>query len=311
MNNIPEKNNNTVLITGGSGLVGRYVTSALLSEGYEVIHLSRKSSHFGKVRIYRWDPEKKFIDKAFTEEIDYIIHLAGSNIGEKRWSASRKEDILKSRVDSAKFLHRIIKERNIRLKAFISASGVGYYGSETSDKIYSETDPPGTDFIATTCRLWEDAAELFQSEGIRTVKIRSGLVLEKNNGALKRFLIPAKFGLFPVIGTGRHFISWIHIRDICSIYLKVLKDNNFEGAYNAVSPQYVSYYDFVRTLALVMKRIFFHFPVPSPVLKIFLGEMSDIILRGSRISSKKIKNAGFQFAFADLHEALQNVIDSG
>jgi uncharacterized protein (TIGR01777 family) len=310
MNSIPEKNIFTVLITGGSGLVGRYVTSALLSKGYKVIHLSRKASHFGRVRVYRWDPEKQIIDPAFIENVDYVIHLAGANIGEKRWSAKRKEDIIKSRVDSAKFLYEIIKERRIKLKAYISASGVGYYGSEPSEKIYSETDPPGKDFIGTTCRLWEVAAELFQSEGIRTVKIRSGLVLEKNNGAFKRFLFPAKFGLFPVIGNGRHIMSWIHIKDISSIYLKVLEDNNFEGAYNAVSPGYVSYYEFVRTLAQVMKRPFFHFPVPAFGLKILLGEMSEIVLKGSRISSKKIINAGFQFTFASLHDALENVVDS-
>ena len=167
-----------VLITGGSGLVGRHLTSMLLAEGYSVAHLSRSQGQFGRVRVYRWDPEQGILDPMALDGVNYIIHLAGANIGEKRWSEKRRKEIVSSRVDSALLLHRIAIENNIMLRAFISASAVGYYGSATTEKIYTEQDQPASDFLASTCRQWEGAADTFEKSGTRTVKIRSAMVLE-------------------------------------------------------------------------------------------------------------------------------------
>src|SRR5665648_577070 len=175
------RTNPSVLITGGSGLIGKYLTSTLLSEGYKVTHLSRNANQFGKVRVFRWNPEKEIIDPVVFEGIDYIIHLAGTNIGEKRWTSRRKEEIVNSRVVSARFLYKVINDNSIRLRAFISASATGYYGMLTSDKIYNEDDPPAADFLGTTCKLWEEAADMFDNIGIRTVKIRTAVVLEKRD----------------------------------------------------------------------------------------------------------------------------------
>ena len=152
----------SVLITGGSGLIGRYLTSLLLAEGYKVSHLSRQKNSFGKVRVFRWDPVKEYLDPEVFEGIDYLVHLSGANIGEKRWSASRKKEIISSRVDSANLLFRTVSENNFKLKAFITASAVGYYGSLTSERIFTEDDPPSDDFLGTTCRLWEEAALQFE-----------------------------------------------------------------------------------------------------------------------------------------------------
>ena len=294
-----------ILITGGSGLVGRYLTSALLSKGYEVSHLSRKANQFGRVRVFRWDPEKQILDPVVFEGVDYIIHLAGANLGEKRWTIARKKEIIASRVDSAKLLLRIIEENQIKLKAFISASAIGYYGSVTADRIFKENDKPGEDFMGTSCRLWEEAADNFNKIGIRTVKIRSAIILES---ALSKLLKPARFGIFPVLGSGKQYMPFIHIDDLVSIYLLAISDETIEGAYNAVSPQHVTQQEFMQSLARAMNKPFFHPPVPAFVLKLILGEMADVVLKGSRISCEKINSKNYSFDHSDLLNSLTELI---
>jgi uncharacterized protein (TIGR01777 family) len=298
----------SVLITGGSGLVGRYLSSLLLSHGYKVSHLSRTGKQQAGISSYRWDPEKRNIDTSALTGVNYIVHLAGANIGGKRWTKKRKEEIVKSRVDSACFLHQTITDKGIQLKAFITASAIGYYGSVTSEKIFNEKDDPGTDFLGNTCRLWEEAADLFIKEGIRTVKIRTAVVLEKNDSALSKLLLPAKYGFVIRIGSGRQYMPWIHINDLCSIYLKAIADQKMSGAYNAVSPGHINHNDFVRTLARVMNRPVFLPPVPAVILRTVLGEMSDVILKGSRVSGEKILSAGYKFIYPDFEGALINAI---
>jgi uncharacterized protein (TIGR01777 family) len=297
-----------VLITGGSGLVGKYLTSLLLSRDFKVSHLSRNANLFGKVRIFRWDPDKKIIDPLVFEGIDYLVHLAGANIGEKRWTKSRKEEIVRSRVESARFLYKVISENKIPLKAFISASAAGYYGSATSDKIFNEEDLSATDFLGTTCLLWEESADLFKNMGIRTVKIRTSVVLEKNDSALSKLMMPGKFGFLVQTGNGHQYMPWIHINDLGNIYLKAIEDHNMKGAYNAASPQHVTHKEFMSILSQVMKRPVLFPPIPAFLLRVTLGEMSEIILKGSRVSSVKIENAGYRFLFGNLEDALSNII---
>ncbi len=293
-----------ILITGGSGLVGRLLTSLLLAEGYSVSHLSRGQDKFGRVRVHRWDPEKGILDPAVLDGIDYIIHLAGANIGKKRWSEKRRKKIVSSRVDSLSLLHRIVVENNIPLKALISASAAGYYGSATTEKIFTEKDPPGADFLASTCRQWEEAADAFGKSGIRTVKIRSAVVLDQNDSALRRLMMPAKFGFIVRLGNGRQYMPWIHISDLCGIYLKAVEDQDLSGAFNAVSPQHVTHCEFINTLSLIIKKPVFPVNVPSFILSSVLGEMSSVVLRGSRISSERISETGFKFAYGNLNDAL-------
>ncbi|MCU0471822.1 MAG: TIGR01777 family oxidoreductase [Bacteroidales bacterium] len=304
------ENKKSIMITGGSGLVGRYLTSLLLAEGYKVSHLSRKQDQFGRVRVFRWDPGKQIVAPEIFEGIDYIIHLAGANIGEKRWTKKRKEEIRKSRVDSAQLIYRVITENSIPLKAFISASAVGYYGSVTSETILTENDHPTDDFLGITCRLWEEAACKFEKSGTRSVRIRTAVVLEKSDSALARMLIPARLGIFPRFGNGRQYMPWIHITDLCRIYLKAIQDDNMNGAYNAVAPEGTTNLRFMKTLARVMNRSGLCFPVPSFVLRTIFGEMSSVILKGTRVSAEKIMKAGFQFNYINLHEALDNIINN-
>jgi uncharacterized protein len=308
-NDMNSGKNMSVLITGGSGLVGRYLTSTLLSKGYTVSHLSRKASQFGKVRIFRWDPEKQIIDPAVFDGIDYIVHLAGANIGEKRWTKYRKEEIVNSRIQSARLLHKVISGNRITLKAFISASAVGYYGSVTSERIFSENDPSSSGFLGTTCQKWEDGADLFEKSGIRTVKIRTAVVLEKSDSALSKLMMPAKYGFLIQTGNGHQYMPWIHIEDLCGIYLKAIEDSNISGAYNAVSPQHATHKDFMRVLSGVVKRPVLFPNVPGYLIKLLLGEMSDVILKGSRVSSVKIRDSGYSFLFEDLEIAIRQVLN--
>ena len=306
--NINIKKSSSVLISGGSGLIGRYLTSSLLAAGYQVSLLSRNANKGERIRVFRWDPEKGIIDHEVFEGIDFVINLAGANIGDKRWTKSRKEEIVKSRVDSTRFLHKVIIDKGIRIKAFISASASGIYGSVTSAKIFNENDPPAEDFLGFTCKRWEEAADLFNSSGIRTVKVRTSVVLEKSDSALSKLMKPGKFGFLIQTGSGQQYMPWIHIIDLCNIYLKAIEDPEIKGAYNAAAPQHVTHRDFMTALAKVMKIPVLPAPIPDFVLRVAFGEMSDVILKGSRVSSEKIINAGYRFHFSKLEDALNNVI---
>ena len=298
----------SVLITGGNGLIGKHLTSSLLSAGYAVSHLSRKISRIENVRVFLWDPGKRMIDSDSITGIDFIINLAGENIGAKRWTMDRKKEILESRADSVRFLYQTVSERGIQLKAFISASAAGIYGTETPEKIFSENDPPANDFLGNVCKQWEEAADLFAGSGIRTVKIRTGVVLEKNDSALSKLMKPGKFGFLVQTGTGLQYMPWIHITDLCNIYLKAIEDTNMFGAYNAVAPRHVTHKDFMRVLAHVMNVPVLAVPVPAFVLRAVFGEMSVVILKGSRVSCDKITAEGYKFLFDNPEAALKNVI---
>jgi uncharacterized protein len=304
------KKNLSVLITGGSGLIGKYLTTLLQKTGYTVSHLSRTGKAPGKTIGYKWNPENGIIDANALEGTDYIIHLAGANIGEKRWTGKRKKEIIESRVNSARLLHKTITERAISLKGFISASATGIYGAQTSPAIFNEKDPPGDDFLGSVCKKWEEAAGLFYNSGIRTVIIRSAIVLEKNDSALSKLMKPARFGFLIQTGSGLQYMPWIHINDLCRIYLKAIEDQEMKGAYNAAAPSHVTHKNFIRVLAMVMNLPVLPVPVPGFVIRAILGEMSDVILRGSRISSEKIINAGFEFSYPDMEDALRNIIST-
>ncbi len=298
----------SVLITGGSGLIGRYLTLLFLEKGYKVSHLSRKRGHTCSVPSLAWDPEHDIIDPFAFKNVDHIVHLAGANIGEGRWTSTRKKELIGSRVKSASLLFRTISTQESRIKSFISASAAGYYGSVTSEKIFEETDPPADDFLGNICSHWEDAAGKFESSGIRTVKIRTGVVLERSDGALSGFLAAARFGLFPVLGGGNQYMPWIHIADLCEIYLRAVSDNSMNGPYNAVSPCHITNREFMKILAKVKGKPFIHPPVPSMLLRIAMGESSVVALKGSRISSDKIIRQGFTFRFTDIESALRDVL---
>jgi uncharacterized protein len=300
-------NQKSVLITGGSGLIGKRLTSLLLEKGYSVRHLSWSGKRIPGVISFKWDPEKGTIENGALDGAEVVIHLAGANIGEKRWTKTRRMEIVDSRVRSAEFLYEKIIENKIDLKAFITASAVGYYGSATSDFIFKEYVSPGNDFLGFTCRMWEETADLFSGMGTRTVKIRTGVVLDKKDSALAKIMIPARIGFLVRTGSGKQYMPWIHIDDLCKIYLKAIEDNSMNGAYNAVAPQHITHNEFIKTLGRVTDKFVIPVNIPSFILKLALGEMANVVLKGSRVSGEKIINEGYEFIFPELEGAIQEI----
>jgi uncharacterized protein (TIGR01777 family) len=292
-----------ILITGGTGLIGRSLSMLLEKRGYEVNILSRDSR-----KGFLWDYKRSYLDPNALEGVDSIIHLAGENIGGGRWSSKRKSEIFESRVESSRFLLSEIKGRGIRLKSFITASAIGLYGAVTRDKPFVETDPYHNDFLGSTCKEWEDATQKFNEVSERVVTIRTGVVLSKNGGALEKMILPVKWSFGTPIGSGDQYIPWISLRDIVGIYLKAVEDLNITGIYNGVSPNYITNREFMRIVSKIIKRPFINFGVPSLLLKIVLGEMSDLVLKGSPVSSQKIVDGGYQFMDSDLEKYLREEI---
>lgn len=298
-----------ILITGGTGLVGKHLTRLLISRGYNVSILSRSpKKENGRVRYYQWNVSKGYMDETALIGIDAIIHLAGANIGSKRWSERRKQEILNSRIDSTALLFRTIEQQKIELKKFISASAIGYYGTTTCDTVFTEESEPGTDLLADVCRKWESEVLEFQKAGIDTAIIRTGIVLANEGGALPKMKLPAKLGLNAPIGSGRQYMPWIHIQDLCNIYLFLLENRNMSGIFNAVSSQHTDNSTFSRVLSNVMQRPFFMPNVPAFIIRILFGEMAMILLQGSRVSNKKIKALGFNFSYDKLELALSDLL---
>jgi uncharacterized protein len=298
----------TILISGGTGLVGTQLCKKLKEKGYRVSILSRSSKKDADIPTYAWDLNKKEIDEAAIESADYIVNLAGVNIGEKRWTKKRRQLIIDSRVKSGELIFDKIKERKIKLKAFISASAIGYYGTITSEKIFSEADPPSNDFMGETCRLWEQSADRFNELGIRTVKIRTGVVLTSQGGALSKMATPVKLGFGSAIGNGKQYLPWIHIDDLCSIYIKAIEDIQTNGAYNAAAPDHRTNREFIETLAHVLQKPFWFPNIPAFVMKIMFGKMAEMLLKGSRVSSEKIRAEGYNFKFPNLESALTDLL---
>ncbi len=296
-----------VLITGGSGLIGTRITQLLQEKNIEVVHLSRSpSSKFG-IKVYKWDWKKEEIDEACFNGVTDIIHLAGAGIADKPWTMSRKHTIIKSRVETANLIFKTLKKLNHSLNAYISASGIGYYGAITTAKVFKEADEPHNDFIAKSCIYWEKSADQFSDISSRVVKLRTGVVLDKNSGALAKMDKTVKYGIGAPIGTGKQAMPWIHLDDMAQLYLDILLDNSFNGVYNAVAPEKVDNEAVTKAIAKALNRKLFLPNVPAFVLRTIYGELSDIVLKGSHVSAEKLLNAGFEFEFPKLDEALKDI----
>lgn len=293
-----------VLITGGTGLIGKRLSSLLKSNGYHVRILSREKINHDSDQVFTWNIDKRYIDQNAFKDLDHIIHLAGAGIANEKWSNKRKKEIIDSRVTSTELLFNAVKDQKIPLKTFISASAIGYYGSITSETIFKETDQAASDFLGNVCKLWEQSIFQFKKLKIRTVAIRTGIVLSKNGGALKKITGP----IIAPLGDGKQYMPWIHIDDLCKFYIQAIEDNRVKGVFNAVSPEHHTNYSFSKAVAKIYKRPLLPIGAPGFILKAILGEMSTIILNGSRISSKKMKTYGFKFDFEKLENALKNLI---
>ena len=288
-----------ILITGGTGLVGSRLTEILIHKKHSVHILTRSPEQKNE---FKWDIKNNFIDDAAFNGVDYIVHLAGAGIADERWTDERKKIIIDSRVESANLLFKKVKELNINLKGFISASGSGYYGAITSDKIFVENDKAGSDFLGEVCVKWEAAAQQFKDLNIPVTILRTGIVLSKTGGALEKMKTP----IISPLGSGNQYLPWIHIDDLCGMYTYAI-EHHLEGIYNAVAPDHQTSKTFSKTLAKSVGRPFIGFGVPSFGLKLLFGDMAKILLEGSRLSAKKIEKNGYSFQFENLKKALSNL----
>ncbi|MDZ7650894.1 MAG: TIGR01777 family oxidoreductase [Cytophagales bacterium] len=296
-----------ILITGASGLIGTRLTELLLQKGYQVSHLGRTKKN-GRIPSFVWDVEKGTMDTAALEGVQTIIHLAGAGIADKRWTTKRKSEILQSRVQSSALLYTTLQTSVHQVQSVVSASAIGYYGFGLGDKIFTETDHVGNDYLAQVTQQWEQSVDKIGTLNIRVAKLRVGIVLSNLGGALVEMAKPIKLYAGAPLGTGKQYLSWIHIDDLCRLFIKAIDDNEVKGAYNAVSGDWVSNKEFTTLLAKVLNRPLFLPHVPKFIMKLILGEMAMLVLNGSKVSADKIKEAGFIFDFPNLETALRNLL---
>jgi uncharacterized protein (TIGR01777 family) len=294
-----------ILITGGSGLVGKDLTKRLILEGHEVRILSRYPKSTDRIKSFFWNVEKQEIDEKAFEDVEHIVHLAGSGIADKRWTIERKKDIIDSRVNSMKLITDTVKRKKIQLKSFVGASAIGIYGMTTSEKIFSETDSGADDFLSSSCTQWENSYKEIQSFSEKTCIIRIGVVLSKDGGVLKRLLPLFQLGLGSAVGSGKQYMPWIFIDDLVAVFYEALFNQKFSGIYNAVSSEHITNQQFSKHLAKNISKPFFLPNVPAFLLKLLFGEMANVLLEGSRVSNQKLIYEGFEFKYSTLSDALK------
>ncbi|MDP6922739.1 MAG: TIGR01777 family oxidoreductase [Lutibacter sp.] len=293
----------SVLISGGTGFIGKSLQKKLHQKGHRVKVLSRyrsnNSSH------YYWDVAAGFVEEAALQNTDFIIHLAGAGIADKRWTIRRKAVLTESRVDSAKLLLEKVRTLGLPIQGFIAASGIGYYGANTTDKIYSEGDEAGKDFLGTLCEEWEVASLAFEASGIRTAIFRTGIVFANEQGAFQKINNLIRKGLGAPLGTGQQYMPWIHLEDLCTMYVTAVEDPGIRGIYNAVAPEHLTNKALTLLLSASLNRKIWLPAVPSCLLRLRYGEMADLLLEGSRVSATKIQEAGIDFNYPTLGKALK------
>lgn len=295
-----------VLITGGTGLVGTRLTELLLQRGHRVVHLSRQA-RTGAVPAFSWDVKKGTLDERALEGVTAIVHLAGAGVADERWTPARKREILESRVASTQLLGKYLPKHH-HITTLLSASAIGYYGFQTTENWLNESSPVGTDFLAEVTHAWEVEVDRLALPHLRRAKFRIGIVLSAKGGALTEIAKPVRWGVGAPLGTGNQYMSWVHIDDLCAMFIHALENKNVSGTYNAVGPQPATNRELTKAIAAALGKPLWLPPVPAFVLRLMVGEMAAMVLNGTRISPDKIVETGFQFQFPELHGALEDLL---
>ena len=301
----------TILVTGGTGMIGKALTKALVKLGHYIIILSRKNEEreTQNISYAQWNLEQQTIDASAVQQADYIIHLAGANVGQERWTAQRKKEIVDSRVQSGQLLVKALKENKNRVKGVISMSAIGWYGTDAeglNPKPFVEEDGADNSFLGKTCQQWEAAIAPVETLGKRLVIYRTGIVLSNEGGAYKEFKRPVQAGVASILGSGEQVVSWIHIDDMVRLLVFAIENEALKGVYNAVAPHPVTNKELVTQIGKE-KGFYIPVPVPSFALKIALGEMSTEVLKSTTVSSQKIEAAGFTFQYPTIEAAVRQL----
>jgi len=291
-----------LLISGGNGFIGKTLAKFLQDAGHQTFVLSRTK---GDVL---WNPTENWIQENAFENIDAVIHLAGENIGESRWTAQRKKELIQSRKQGTEVLVKALNEQQHHVQLFISASAIGFYGADTGEQLCDENSPSGHDFLSECVQVWESANGTL-SPNIRKVVFRLGLVLDKKGGVFKSIFTPIRFGLGSALGSGKQWQSWIHIKDVCEAILLTLNNKNLSGTYNLVAPNPIRQVEMAKQIALKGKFPLFMPAVPKFVLKLVLGEMACLVLGSNKVTCDKfLKDSGIKFKFPDFERAVNELI---
>ena len=294
-----------ILIAGGTGLIGQRLTTLLQLEGFSVSYLSRKEGIKNGIKCFKWDPTANSIDVNALEGITHIINLAGESIAGNRWSDSFKEKIIQSRLNASSTILNALKKNPNQVKAIIGSSAIGIYG-DRADQLLTENSNAGNGFLSETVVKWEASYNEFN---VRTVLLRLGIVLSKGGGALVPMSTPIKFGIVPILATGKQWMSWVHIDDACGLMIHAIKNENMIGVYNAVAPNPVTHRNFMLSLRTILNKFSIPFPVPSFLLKIMMGEQKAIVTDSVNVTSRKSEEVGYAYKFSKLKNALKNIYE--
>lgn len=295
-----------ILIAGGTGFLGKHLIPFLAAKGYTLHVLTRnKNTSLPQATVYAWDVEKGYIDARAFEGVDTVINLTGAGIGDKRWTAKRKQELLNSRTQPLALLYRYITERDLPVRTVISSSAVGYYGAVTTDQVFTEDATGGHDFLGNLCAQWESAARQFEASGRRVVILRKGVIMANNGPFYEKMASVARWGINPAVGSGKQYVPWIGASDLLRCYDFILQHEAIAGVFNAVSGAPV-------TMNTMAKAFLHHFGyskwtpnVPAFLAKLIFGEMANMLLEGSKVSEQKIRDAGFTFQVNDIETSLR------
>lgn len=295
-----------ILIAGGTGLVGTHLSHLLKNRGYVVAHLSRRAQPNAEFPTYAWQPETGSFDQKAFDEADVLINLAGAGIADKSWSKKRKNEIIESRTSGNALIAKYLRSNKHKIQTYISASAVGFYGHR-GDDMMTETAVAGTGFLAESTVAWEQSIAEVAATDVRTVALRIGVVLTPEGGALQKMLLPFMAHVGTYFGDGRQWVSWIHRDDLCRIFLWAVENPQAHGTFNAVAPNPLSSYDLTAAISTAKGGGYLLLPAPSFALRLGMGEMADVVLGSTRVSSQKIENQGFTFQFPEAVGALKDL----
>lgn len=298
-----------ILITGALGMIGKALCDTLSKKGYEINALSRKIRPSSTVQYYKWDILKKEIDERAFTGVSSIIHLAGENIGGARWTSEQKRKIIRSRTDSIELIYEKLKANTShQVETIISSGAVGFYG-DRGNELLTEVSEAGEGFLSEVCKKWEASVYKNALPNSRKVIFRTGVVLNRLEGALPQMEKMVSLGLGSPLGSGKQMMSWAHRDDVISAYVFALENDKMDGVYNLVAPHFLTNKSFTKALAKELKKPFWLPAVPSFILKAVLGERSHLLLDSARVSSEKLQSEGFTFKYEDIKRALQNIYE--
>lgn len=294
-----------ILITGSTGLLGKELQKSFTEKGYDLILASRKEPQDDK--HIQWSIEEGFTDPEKLEGVDIVVHLAGENVSGLRWTDEKKKAIRDSRVLGTRNVVDAISKLKNKPKVFVASSAIGFYGERGEEEV-TESSAAGDNFLAVVCKEWEAESRRAEDAGIRTVLLRTGIVLSKDGGALATMLTPFKLGVGGVVGSGKQWMSWISLEDEIAVINYVIENENIRGAVNAVSPNPVTNEEFTKTLGSVLYRPTF-LPLPEFAVSMIFGEMGDaLLLASTKVMPKRLEDAGFEFKHPNLKEAIESAV---